>query len=364
MSDVTPTAIPHRHQVLWLLLAAAGAWVVAAGISSLLPGEWTLGQSDWVAWRIDAAIVVPMLFVSAAYVAGMRTERRRTGSALRASLFFSGMAAVFLALESLIEALADHSLVVHQVEHMLLRSTGPMLLVLSQPQAALIRGMPTVIRRAIVGPLVASAAMRRSMNVLGHPLMAAGLFVAISTFWMLPRFHDLSLLSEPVHWTWHASLLLTGLLFFFKLFDPRPVPSSPSIVSRLLMCWLAEVANIGIGFYISFSATVLYPAYGAFGLLGGAAPLSDQHRGGATMWIVDSIMIGIAAMIAIYRCAAQEERRAVVTPGSPVRAADVALVRRQRNQMLALGLLGFVVLVLCVMAVFVIGYRHMHQIQS
>jgi putative membrane protein len=61
---------------------------------------------------------------------------------LRHLAFFGGLAALFIALQSPIEPISDHLFVAHQVEHMLLRTGAPMLLMLAAPQAALLRGLP------------------------------------------------------------------------------------------------------------------------------------------------------------------------------------------------------------------------------
>ena len=91
-------------------------------------------------WQFEPEIVAALLIAAAIYLAGVRSGS--AGKWWRHALFFGGLFALALALLSPIEPLADHVFAIHQIEHMLLRSVGPMLLLLSQPQAILMRGIP------------------------------------------------------------------------------------------------------------------------------------------------------------------------------------------------------------------------------
>ena len=42
---------------------------------------------------------------------------------------------------------------------------------------------------------------------------------------MIPHWHDVAILDGPIHYTWHVSLLVTGLFFFFTIFDLGRPPS-------------------------------------------------------------------------------------------------------------------------------------------
>jgi hypothetical protein len=53
------------------------------------------------------------------------------------------------------------------------------------------------------------------------------LFIGTTYFWMVPRYHDVAILDEPIHYLWHATLLLSGLVFFWRVLDPRPYRSAP-----------------------------------------------------------------------------------------------------------------------------------------
>lgn len=354
MTCAFPTFILHIALivVLWLAVGVAGAHLPDANAMALLR------KTPWFSWQLEPAIVVPLIILALIYRAGIlpAPERRRT-RALNAA-FFGALFAIFVALESPIDSLAEHSLAIHMVEHMFLRTVAPMLFVLAAPQAALIRGMPDWLRRGLVGPVVGSRRVRRVFGFLSQPLAAAVLFIGVSYFWMIPRFHDLALMNEAVHETWHATLLFSGLIFFWRLFDPRPVPYGSSLAMRLLMIWAAVIGDVLLGFYITLKADVIYPAYEKLGLLWGVSPLHNEMYGGQTIWITGSMMIGVAGIIMVYLWASAEERReGQRLARAAVRANHDAASVQRRNRTLAFGLFGFIAAVLLVFLLAITGFQ-------
>jgi putative membrane protein len=313
-----------------------------------------VAHDRWAAWPVTPGITLSLVVAACLYIAGQpRSSSAPDGSAaLRHLSFFGGLAALFLALQSPIEPISDHVFIVHQVEHMLLRTVGPMLLMLAAPQAALLRGLPAWMRRGVVTPLLSSRTLR-PLGLLGHPAVATVLFVGTTYFWMIPRYHDIAILDEPIHYLWHTTLLLSGLIFFWRIFDPRPSPLGASLGIRLLMFWFASIGNILLGSYLSFKHEVLYHAYDVMGRLWGLSPATDERFGGLTMWIMGGMMFGVTALAVIYRWCRQEERTAARRQADQVeivRADEFRSRQRSGNRALAFGLLGFAALV-CALAV-------------
>lgn len=267
--------------------------------------------------------------------------------------------ALALALLSPIEPLADHVFAIHQVEHMLLRTIGPMLLLLAAPQAALMRGMPDWLRRPIVQPMVASGRVRSVFGLLSRPLVATGLFLFATFFWMWPSWHDIAILNEPIHYVWHVTLLLSGLLFFSVLFDPRGA-AGPSLGARLAMFWGAAIGNILLGSFLSFKSGQFYHAYDVLGRLW-LSPASDERIGGLTMWIPGTMMFAISAMVVLHRWAVDEGRsdaRRWRTGAGEAHAADLRARSGRSNRNLAFGLGGFAALVLAIAVGAAVLYNH------
>lgn len=349
--------------VLWPAALVSGSLPLLAAVPALLRHDHLLAAGEtWSIWPLTPGITLPTLLVVALYMAGQSGRAARPGerSGAPAHLaFFCGVAAVFLALQSPIETLSDHLFIVHQVEHMLLRTVGPMLLVLAAPQAALLRGLPRPLRQGVVAPLLAGP-VARLLAPLGRPAPATILFIGTTYFWMWPRWHDLAILDEPVHYLWHTTLVLSGLIFFWRILDPRPYPLGASLGTRLAMFWFAATANILLGSYLSFKNATLYHAYDAMGRLWGLSAATDERLGGLTMWIPGSMMFAVTAMLMIYRWARQEDR-AAARWGAAVAAPTVPeflASRRAANRRMALGLAAFAVTVLVITFSIVLTYHY------
>lgn len=332
--------------------------LLAIPSAALAHGDVDMGQPWWTWWQFSPEIVFGLLFAGWIYRRGI--ARGASGALWRHIAFYGGLVALALALLSPIEPLADHVFAVHQIEHMLLRTVGPLLLLLSAPQAALMRGLPDWLRRPVVQPVVASAGVRSTFGFLSRPPIATVLFLFVTYFWMWPRWHDIAILNEPIHYLWHVSLLLSGLLFFSVLLDPRPAPAGPGIGASLMMFWLAAMGNILLGAFLSFKSGQLYHAYDVAGRLW-LSPASDEQIGGLTMWIPGTMMFAFAALIVLHRWASDEGRsdaRRVRLGTAEAHAAALRSQWRRSNRVLAFGLGSFAALVLAVAMSAAVIYEH------
>ncbi len=290
-------------------------------------------------WPLTPDVLLPLSLLAALYVAGF-LRRRDAGqpvSALRHFGFAGGLLALFLALQSPVDPLAEEMFFVHQVQHLLLRTIGPMLLALSAPQGLLVAGLPAALRRRLLAPLAAAGAPRRLLAPLLAPLPLTLLFVGSLYFWQIPHFHELALRRAGVHYVMHLSMLGAGLLFWWRIFDLRPPPSGLRFGARAAMICFVILSNILLGASTTFTGGILYPAYGDGGLHFGYTPLADQQMGGITIWIPSSMMSVLAAILVVHRFGRHETRRLLrgLTGGDS--GEDLA----DRNRRLAFGFAGF-----------------------
>lgn len=342
--------------------ALLGVFVAGSALFASEPafahGTLEAGESPWLAWRLTPDITLSTLFVAYLYVAGIWSRRQKTDGPRiwRNVFFFAGLAAIFLALQSPIDAVSERIFLIHQIQHLLLRMIGPMLLMLAVPQALLIAGMPGPLRRCVLSPIVANRSVQNVFGVLAHPVVAAPLFIASLYFWQIPKYHNMAVLNDYVHYLMHTTMLFAGLLFFWRVFDFRPAPLGTRYGVRLLMLWITILANILIGSYLAFKQLVLYPAYDEFGRLGGFSALTDEQLGAATIWIPGSMMGGVAVLIVIHmwgRHETKEERRRGVMllrqgrgrNEPPMTAADLIQGAAGKNRTMALGFGVFVIAV-------------------
>jgi putative membrane protein len=348
---------PLGAGVLGIILIVGGFDMLLEGLSLLVRYEESAGAP--LPWRFDAWVVFPILLVALLYALGLRRPQHsfaQPSRAWRHVAFFAGLAVLYLVLQSPFDAIADRLFLAHQLQHMMLSMAVPMLVVLSAPQPSLLRGLPEVVRRKLSGPLFGSRFFRL-LSLFAHPAVATPLYIGANYFWMVPHFHDLALRHERIHDLLHGSLLLTGLLFFWRLLDPRPYPVGPSLGTRLFMFWLAAIADILLGSFLAFKGVVLYHAYGPSPHLFGIAALDDERYGGLTMWIPGAGMLAVATMLTIRNFALEEERRERRRPAAVTNAADFLAARRAANRKMALGLLGFALIVLLMTVTTVLVYH-------
>lgn len=284
----------------------------AAVIPAPAPAHTDLanGQPLWTAWHLSPELSVGTALLAVIYVKGWRRELARPKCIGRRLTYFLGLTALFLAVQSPLDALSGHLFAAHQVEHMLLRAVAPMLLVIAQPQGTLSRGLTATLGHDAVKHLLRSAALRRTFGVLGRPAVAVLLFVGAHGFWMLPTYHDEAVLNPLVHETWHASLLLTGLLFWSRVLDPRRCPPATRFGARIAMVWCGVLANVALGAFLAFKDTTAYAAYDHLSPLWNPSALADEQQGALILWIPGSMMLVLGAVL-VLRLWAREEERAV-----------------------------------------------------
>jgi len=325
-------------------------------------------KNAWSDWIFTPDIVIPSALIAAIYISGML--RRRTAKLIvpwwRHVLFFAGLFSVFAALQSPIDPIAEHLFFVHQIQHLMLRMIGPMLLAISWPEGLLNAGLPTIIRKNVLVPVVTNNVMRAVFGILAHPVIATVLFIGVLYFWEIPKYHDMSLLNENIHYLMHMTMLLAGLVFFWRIFDRRsPIPAvvhengrmsthdserharskGLRYGVRLMMLWLVILSNILLGSLTTFKSTLLYPAYTKMGRLFGYTAYGDEQIGGIIIWIFGTMMCLVAILIVLQlwgRSERYREERRNAQPILPTTGAAMVARTRPQNRAMAIGLSAFV----------------------
>lgn len=307
------------------------------------------GDELWTTWEFTPDIVIGTLIAAWLYLAGMWRLRHRADwmRRLRHLSYLGGVATVFLALQSPVDTLGDHNFLDHEIQHFLLRMLAPMLVMLSAPQAVLVAGTPELVTRALVAPVVGSGFVRGLFGALAHPAVVTGLFIGTLYVWQVPSLHSAALLDDGVHYLMHATMLASGLLFFWRIFDSRPAPKGLRFGVRMLMIVLVIPTQIVLGAYLTLKQTVVYPTYDLLGRVGAENAVFDETLGGLVVWIPSSMMM-VVAIIVIVRSwgrseALGEQRRGDAAlrtgaaTGVPLTAAALRNEVSGQNRAIAIG---------------------------
>lgn len=218
----------------------------------------------------------------------------------RQLLFWVGLLIVYTGLHTGLDYYAEHEFFIHRIQHMGLHHMGPFLIALAYPGVTMRRGLPVGFRTRWLKPALQWAPVRRLLDVLLHPFVAALIFVGLIYLWLWPAVHFVAMLDWRWYHVMNFSMAADGMLFWWLILDHRPRPParlSPGV--RVFVALAVILPQILIGAYISFSKTDLYPIYSLCGrAFAGVPALMDQHIGGLILWIPSSMMSVLAALVA------------------------------------------------------------------
>jgi cytochrome c oxidase assembly factor CtaG len=244
------------------------------------------------AWNPEPTLVLALAVTAAAYVRGwrrLRARRPERAPLWRLVAFLGGLAALFMALASPLDAFAGRFLAVHMGQHIVLLVVVPPLLLLGAPAMPLLYALPgRGARRLGAGAL-------RLGDRLAHPLVAWAAMSLAVWGWHLPVAFELALRSRAWHVAEHASFLAAGLLFWWPVVQPWPSRQRWPRWTLVPYLLLADVQNTALAAILTFSDRVLYPSYA------GPGALDDQVAAGVLMWVPMSLAYLVPAAVVTMR---------------------------------------------------------------
>ena len=254
-------------------------------------------------WSFNPGITLGLVAVFVLYLRGWfilhRTSPMRF-QGWRLLVFTAGLTTLWLAIASPLDAFSGLLLSAHMVQHLLLMSVAPPLILLGAPLLPLLRGLPRKFARDGVGPFLTWSALRNAGNMVTHPVKCWLVMAVTLCAWHVPAAFDLALRSPAWHKVEHACFLGAFLLFWWPIV--RPFPSRPQwpLWSVPFYLLAADLLNTALSAILTFSEHVLYPTYLSAPRLFGTTALSDQSCAGVIMWVPGSLVFLIpAALIAV-----------------------------------------------------------------
>jgi putative membrane protein len=240
-----------------------------------------------------------LIFAALVYLRGWSRIRRfnlESVAGWRAASFVLGLLLIWVATVSPLAALDHAMLTAHMVQHLLLMTLAPPLILLGVPVKPPVRGPLQAIGRPL-----RSAPMQRLASVVTHPALcwfaAAGTLVV----WHIPSIFMLGMRSQMWHGIQQASFLATGLLFWCPVVQPWPAVSKWPESSMLLYLFLATVPCDILSGFLVFCDRVVYPVFLSSPQSFGLSALEDQQCAGALMWTCVTVVYLLAAAIFAVR---------------------------------------------------------------
>lgn len=215
----------------------------------------------------------------------------------RLAAFLTGIIFVWIAIGSPLSALDDLSLTVHMIQHLLLMSVAPPLILLGAPQLPLLHGLPQPLARNIVSPVLRSGPVKWLGHIVANPAFCwlAATFGLIA--WHVPAIFELALRWDWLHELEHASFLTAGLLFWWPVIQPWPSVARWPRWSIPLYLFAATLPCDALSAFLAFCNRVVYSSYLTAPRLFAWSPLDDQQCASALMWVSVTIILLVPAVM-------------------------------------------------------------------
>lgn len=256
--------------------------------------------------RTWSAPLVPMIGLLVAlilYLRGWlvaRVTREHELPAWRAGCFVGGVVALWIAIASPIDALDDYLLTAHMIQHFILMSIAPPLIALGAPVVPMLRGLPRFVI-GVLRPLFRAQWLRAVGRVLMHPMVAWIAMNAAYVGWHVPQMFELTFNSKQIHDFEHLCFFATSLLFWWVVLEPWPARARWPKWAMIPYLLSADVVNTGVSATLAFAGKVLYADYAIAPRVCFLTPLKDQVAAGSEMWVLNSIVMLVPAVVIAVR---------------------------------------------------------------
>src|SRR5215467_3977764 len=247
----------------------------------------------------SAIKLVALVFVSFIYVRGWRRMLGVSATripAWHAASFLLGMFLVWTALGSPLVAYDHDLLTVHMIQHLLLMTFAPALILLGEPLLAFWHELPRS------GQVVLCRLVRRPVAqwfgwAISRPALCWTVSALVLLGWHVPALFTLGMHSELWHSVEQVSFLGAGFLFWIPVIQPWPGVSTGPQWSTLLYLFLATLPCDILSGFLVFSDRVAYPVYFSMPRHFGFSVLEDQQCAAALMWTCVTLAYLIPAAI-------------------------------------------------------------------
>jgi len=227
----------------------------------------------------------------------------------RFAAFFFGIILVWFAIGSPLNAFDDASLTVHMLQHLLLMSIAPPLILLGAPQLPLLHGLPQPFAHSVVSPILRWGPVKRLGDLIANPAFGwlAAAFALIG--WHVPAIFELALRWNWLHELEHASFLGAGLLFWWPVVQPWPSLARWPRWSIPLYLFFATLPCDALSAFLVFCDRVVYSSYLSTPRIFAWSALEDQQCAAALIWVSVTLLFLAPAVVVTMQILAPQGTR-------------------------------------------------------
>jgi cytochrome c oxidase assembly factor CtaG len=257
-------------------------------------------------WAIFADWSPPLFLTAATLVSAIvytcgwfaiRKTRSHLFPAWRLAAFLLGLGTIWLSIASPLDGFADALLSAHMVEHLLLISFVPPLLLLGFPIVPLLRGLPHGVTVHLLAPFIRSKFLRSLEHFLTTPLIAWLAMNLIFLGWHIPAAYDFALEHEHWHDFEHICFLGSAILFWWPIIHPWPSRVHHAGWLMLLYLASADIVNTALSAFLAFCDRPVYSYYLRQPNPFHISPMTDQIAGAVIMWVIGSLVFLVPVIL-------------------------------------------------------------------
>jgi putative membrane protein len=286
---------------------------------------------------IRLSLVSVLVLVVLVYLRGwfrLRTSCPNSISGWQLGVFMCGVMSIGSAVNPPLAALDHRLLCMHMVQHLLLMTIGPLLILLGNPFPSFRRGLPSSFVPFVLYRFLRWAPTQWLGRFLNKPLFCWLIATAVLIGWHFPQAFDLAMQSESWHAIECASFLAAGILFWMPVIRPSATKARWPQWSIPVYLFLATLPCDALSAFLTFCGRVVYPHYLHQQRPLNFSALQDQEAAGALMWVfvtfvylIPAVVVTIQILSPSSACGRQESSndgddadRVAVHPSPPISA--------------------------------------------
>jgi putative membrane protein len=266
--------------------------------------------SVWFEWNWEPSILLGLVLLTGFYLFATGPGRKWFNQAQPArpgqkAWFLGGVAILFLALVSPLDALSDGYLfTAHMWQHFMLAFLAPPSLLLGTPDW-------------LLRPLLKQPVLAWWLRLLTAPLLAFASFNIIFMVWHLPALYEATLHNNAFHISEHLLFMSSGVLNWWPVLSPLPELPRLSYPARMFYLFAEAIPTSVMGAFVTFPATVLYPTYANAPRILNLSPMEDQQFAGLIMWIPAAATYLVALSLVFMSWFSHEQAADAARPVPP-----------------------------------------------
>jgi len=268
----------------------------------------------------SSATILALVLASFLYLRGWRRLQENPVNPIlgwQLTSFLLGMFLVWGALASPLVGYDHELLTVHMIQHLLLMTFAPPLILMSEPLLAFWRGLPRLGRVAL-GPLFRLRFVQQFGRMISRPALCWTVSTLTLMGWHVPSVFTLGMHSEVWHTVEQATFLAAGFLFWWPVVQAWPSDSIGPKWSTILYLFLATLPCDILSGFLVFSDRVAYPLFFTVPRRFGFSVLQDQQCAAALMWTCITVVYLVpAAVISTKLLGPQTTNRHGLIPSRP-----------------------------------------------